>query len=163
MGFASDNINWRNWMLTAAHELEGKYDGLPYRGGAGFSSEDILAGLPLENLLQFLAVRVAAERCFDAHHLIALTFTPDDKSFVLELRRGVLQVHASPAEAVLERVSGALTLTRQAFIALGRGTPIMELAAQASVRMTRGDTETLAQLLACLDPQPAHPAKLASR
>ena len=163
MGFASDNINWRNWMLTAAHELEGKYDALPYRGGAGFSSEDILAGLPLENLLQFLAVRVAAERCFDAHHLIALTFTPDGKTFVLELRRGVLQVHSSPAEAVLERVSGALTLTRQAFIALGRGTPFMELAAQASVRVTQGDAETLAQFFACLDPQPTHPPKLASR
>ncbi len=173
MGFASDNVNWRNWMLTAAHELEGKYDTLPYRGGAGFSSEDILAGLPLENLLQFLAVRVAAERCFDAHHLIALTFTPDDKRFVLELRRGVLQVHAISAAAdgaaasvpnpLQEHVSAALSLTRQAFIALGRGSPFTELAAQGSVRVTRGNAEALAQFFACLDAQPAHPPKLASR
>ena len=168
MGFASDNINWRNWMLSAARELEGKYDALPYRGGAGFSSEDILAELPLENLLQFLCVRVAPERCMDAHHIIALTFTlndktPDDKTFVLELRRGVLQVHASPSQALLERVSAELTLSRAAFIALGRGTPFMELAAKGDVRVVRGAAQSLAAFFLCLDAQPKHPPKLASR
>ena len=150
-------------MLSAARELEGKYDALPYRGGAGFASEDILAELPLENLLQFLCVRVAAERCMDAHHIIALTFTPDQKTFVLELRRGVLQVHASTGEALLSTVSAELTLTRQAFIVLGRGTPFMELAAKGDVRITRGAPQALADFFRCLDPQPKHPPKLASR
>ena len=163
MGFASDNVNWRNWMLTAAHELEGKYEQLPYRGGAGFASEDILAGLPLDSLLQFLAVRVAAERCIDAHHIIALHFTPDQTTFVLELRRGVLQVHASAGEALLEQVSATLSLTRAAFIALGRGTPFMELAAQGAVQVTQGTPQALAEFFLCLDPQPKHPPKLASR
>ena len=174
-GFASDNINWRNWMLTAARELEGAYDKLPYRGGAGFASEDILAALPLENLLQFLTVRVAAERCFDAHHIIALHFTPDQKTYVLELRRGVLQIHPSPAglsgdcsaarvsSALLERVLATLSLTRAAFIALGRGTPFMELAAQGAVSVTSGQPQALAEFFLCLDPQPKHPPKLASR
>ena len=195
MGFASDNVNWRNWMLTAAHELEGKYEQLPYRGGAGFASEDILAGLPLDSLLQFLAVRVAAERCIDAHHIIALHFTPDQTTFVLELRRGVMQVHApaagssgdcaaasvpsgdcaaasvpsgdcaaaSVSTALLERVSATLSLTRAAFIALGRGTPFMELAAQGAVQVTHGKAQALADFFLCLDPQPKHPPKLASR
>ena len=163
MGYASDNVNWRNWMLTAAHELEGKYEQMPYRGGAGFSSEDILAGLPLGSLLQFLAVRVAAERCIDAHHVIALHFTPDQITYVLELRRGVLQVHAQAEEALLERVSATLSLTRQAFIALGRGTPFTELAAQRAVSVTSGQPQALAEFFLCLDPQPKHPPKLASR
>ena len=162
-GFASDNINWRNWMLTAARELEGAYDALPYRGGAGFASEDILAALPLENLLQFLTVRVAAERCLDLHLLIALHFTPDQTTYLLELRRGVLQIHASPQEALLERVSARLSLTRAAFIALGRGTPLMELAAQGAVSVTSGKPQALAEFFLCLDPQPKHPPKLASR
>ena len=173
MGLASDNINWRNWMLSAARELEGKYDALPNRGGAGFASEDILAELPLENLLQFLCVRVAPERCMDAHHLISLCFTPDKKTFVLELRRGVLQVHAlaaagdrgaaSVSAALLERVSAELTLTRAAFIALGRGTPFAELATNGDVRIKRGNAQALANFFLCLDPQPKHPPKLASR
>ncbi len=174
-GFASDNINWRNWMLTAARELEGAYDALPYRGGAGFASEDILAALPLENLLQFLTVRVAAEKCFDAHHLIGLHFTPDQTTYVLELRHGVMQIHASTAglpgdrraasvsSALLERVSATLSLTRAALIALGRGTPFMELAAQGAVSVTSGKPQALAEFFLCLDPQPKHPPKLASR
>ena len=163
LGFASDNINWRNWMLTAARELEGKYDQLPYRGGAGFSSEDILAGLPLESLLEFLAVRVAAERCLDQQHLIEITFTPDAKTFVLELRRGILQVHAEPAAALRARAGAALEITRHGFIAIGRGKPLTEIAAQGIARIVRGTPDALAAFFACLEAPPQHPAKLASR
>lgn len=163
MGFESDNINWRNWMLTAARELEGKYDNLPYRGGAGFSSEDILAGLPLDSLLQFLAVRVAAERCLDQHHVIEITFMPDAKSFVLELRRGILQVHAEPNAAIKSRAGVALEITRKGFIAIGRGTPFAELASSGAASISRGAPQALAAFFACLEAPPKHPAKLASR
>ena len=136
---------------------------------------DELAALPLENLLQFLTVRVAAEKCFDAHHLIALHFTPDQKTYVLELRHGVMQIHASTAglsgdrraasvsSALPERVSATLSLTRAALIALGRGTPFIELAAQGTVSVTSGKPQALAEFFLCLDPQPKHPPKLASR
>ncbi len=163
MGFASDNINWRNWMLTAAHELEGKYDDLPYRGGAGFAAADILAGLPLENLLQFLAVRVAAERCFDAQHVIDITFAPEARAFVLEIRRGVLQVHAAPAAALRARAAAAIEITRAGFIGLGRGVKFAELAAQGAARITSGTPAALAAFFACLEAPPLHPPKLASR
>ena len=196
-GFASDNINWRNWMLTAARELEGKYDDLPYRGGAGFAAADILASLPLENLLQFLAVRVAAERCLDQHHIIAIGFVPDATDnalpgaaneaekkvpgaatskatstgattsavthFVLELRRGVLQVHATHSSALGARAGVAIEITRAGFIALGRGVKFGELAAQGTAKITSGAPAALAAFFDCLEASPQHPPKLASR
>jgi alkyl sulfatase BDS1-like metallo-beta-lactamase superfamily hydrolase len=61
LGYASNNINWRNWYLTAARELRGAYDAfiVGQGGGGALASPDILGSLSPAHLLGLLAVRVA--------------------------------------------------------------------------------------------------------
>ena len=144
LGYAAQNINWRNWYLTAARELRGAYDTLMLGqgGGGALASPDILNSLSATHLLSLLAVRVAAERCFDAHHWLRFDITVANgtvQNVTLELRRGVLQIHAHTVAAM------------------------PELLVQGQITVTQGTMADVAALFACFEPHATSLPKLASR
>jgi alkyl sulfatase BDS1-like metallo-beta-lactamase superfamily hydrolase len=93
LGYLTENTNWRNWYLTAARELERAYEALPFAGSSSLASGDVLRAQPLRNVFQRFSVCIDPARCADLHVTLAFRITDRQETYVLELRRGILQVH----------------------------------------------------------------------
>jgi alkyl sulfatase BDS1-like metallo-beta-lactamase superfamily hydrolase len=169
LGYASDNINWRNWYLTAARELRDTYDAfiVGQGGGGALASPDILGSLSPAHLLSLLAVRVAAERCMDAHHWMRFDVTvasAEVQPVTLELRRGVLQIH-SAIVVTMPATAPVLALSKASLMALLKGGAAVmpELLMQGEVKVTQGTLAGVAALFGCFEPRATSLPKLASR
>lgn len=166
LGVRTTNINWRNWYLTAARELQGAYD-QPLKPGSGgaLASPDMLAAIPLERLLESFTVRVSAERCFDVHSALALVIDDGGRTrhFALELRRGVLQIHADlPSLPDWPMLAGTLAMTRRTVTEIPRqGLPALMQSGAIAIRS--GTPQTIAGFFGWFDPRPTTLPKLASR
>lgn len=125
LGFASMNINWRNWYLVAAHELDGSLDSaaIAVRARANFGSPDTIAALPARVWVEGLTTRLKAEDTLDVQTAIAFRFPDTREEYGLEIRRGIAQFddHAPPApdigialdKRVLDQmIAGRMTLVR---------------------------------------------------
>ena len=95
LGYASLNINWRNWYLMSAMELEGNLNGAALMAALArtFASPDLISTLPAAVTLQGLTMRLMAEDTLDVHMTMAFHFTDTGDAHALEIRRGVCQFH----------------------------------------------------------------------
>ncbi|WP_271103215.1 alkyl/aryl-sulfatase [Pseudomonas tohonis] len=98
LGYASMNINWRNWYLMSAMELEGKLDGdaaLQMSQGLrnAFLSPDMLKNLPARIFLQNWVTRIDPEKSSDVNLTLGFVFPDIGEEWALEVRRGVAQLH----------------------------------------------------------------------
>ncbi|AYC33944.1 MBL fold metallo-hydrolase [Pseudomonas cavernae] len=98
LGYANMNINWRNWYLTSATELEGKLDGdKALKAGqamrAMFLSPDMLKNLPVREFLQNWVTRVDPDKANDVNLTLGFSFPDIQEDWALEVRRGVVQLH----------------------------------------------------------------------
>lgn len=103
MGYASININWRNWYLTSAMELEG---GLDERLAAVdmqavFLPPDIVAALPTGAILRSMTSRLKAEDALNTKETLAIKIKDErPAAFGLEIDRGVCRfIEGLPASA----------------------------------------------------------------
>lgn len=171
LGFATENINWRNWYLTGARELEGRYESrpVPNASGGALATPDILRAIPPRQLLEMLSVRVAAERCFEEHRFLRFRLTDLAQTLRLELRRGVLQIHdctaataSSAATPVLEPCL-ALKSSALAKLLLGGVAAFAQLMAEGQVQLEAGSLQDLAAFFSFFDPRPQRLPQLATR
>jgi alkyl sulfatase BDS1-like metallo-beta-lactamase superfamily hydrolase len=162
LGYRTVNINWRNWYLTAARELQGKYKSLAI-GGNTMAAPDILAALPFSQLFETLVVRVKAEACFDEHRWMHFDVL-NASTFSLELRRGVLQVHERTLSQAVE-TGPCLTLSNKSLVQLfSQGVAAMpEYLSNGSVVLSKGTAVDLVTFFSFFDPKPTHLPELASR
>ncbi|MNQ28202.1 ribonuclease Z [compost metagenome] len=98
LGYASMNINWRNWYLMSAMELEGKLDGeaaLQLSQGLrdAFLSSDMLKNLPARIFLQNWVTRIDPDKSADVNLTLGFVFPDIKEEWALEVRRGVAQLH----------------------------------------------------------------------
>jgi alkyl sulfatase BDS1-like metallo-beta-lactamase superfamily hydrolase len=113
LAYAQTNINWRNWYLTSALELEGNLD----RGRLmSFSAPDLVAAYPSEALLGGFRFRVNADKLVADGYRGALTVRVDDGSeHLLVLRNGLLSMsepsEVQSATSISISRAGLLTLT----------------------------------------------------
>jgi alkyl sulfatase BDS1-like metallo-beta-lactamase superfamily hydrolase len=125
LGYASININWRNWYLASAHELDGTLDtaAVTARARTNFGSPETIAALPARVWVEGLKTRLKAEETRNVHATMAFGFPDVKEEYGLEVRRGVAQFDESaPAKAdvaisldkrVLDQIiAGRLTLVR---------------------------------------------------
>jgi len=102
LGYTRTNINWRNWYLTSAKELDGTID---FSKRLDIVAPDLLRTFPTSELLNGLRFRLKAENTLDVHMTFGIQLPDVDESFGLEIRRGVAQFHESipeNADIVLE-------------------------------------------------------------
>jgi alkyl sulfatase BDS1-like metallo-beta-lactamase superfamily hydrolase len=99
------NINWRNWTLTAVAELEGEVD---ISKGFSFTSPDVIQSFPSNVMLPMITTRIDVEKSINTNLTLGITFTDENKSFALEIRRGVVQFH----ESLPDNLDVAITSTR---------------------------------------------------
>jgi alkyl sulfatase BDS1-like metallo-beta-lactamase superfamily hydrolase len=162
LGYRTSNINWRNWYLTAARELQGKYKSLKV-GANTMAAPDILAALPTVQLFDLLAVRVKAEACFEEHRWMHF-FLSDEKVITLELRRGILQIHERKPAHAIENGPCLQMNTKTLAQLFSQGIATMpELIANGSVTISKGTALDLMSFFAFFDPKPTHLPELASR
>ncbi|MGB4072518.1 alkyl/aryl-sulfatase [Pseudomonas sp.] len=108
LGYASMNINWRNWYLTSAMELEGTLDeaaALKLGKGArdAFLSADMLKNLPARIFLQNWITRVDPDKANDVELTLGFSFPDINEQWALEIRRGVVELHKGiPAGTTLK-------------------------------------------------------------
>ena len=98
LGYASMNVNWRNWYLTSAMELEGKLDGKDVQAMAlqmrsAFLSPDMLKTFPPRIFLQNWITRVDPVKANDVQLTLGFEFPDIGEQWALEVRRGVVQLH----------------------------------------------------------------------
>ena len=88
LAFAEPNINWRNWYLTSAAELDGTID---RSLKVNLSAPDILATYTEAQLVAAMRFNLNAERTADDHYTVAFKF--GDKVHAMEVRRSVAEFH----------------------------------------------------------------------
>ena len=147
LGFGSENGTWRNAFLAGATELRSGNFGTPVTASA-----DILNALSVSQVFDSIAVRVDGPRAWDEHVVIAWRISDEDRTYLTELRHGVLNhraVESVPAGATVFTLArldliGLVTGTLDPIAALGDGTVVVD-----------GDVGVLAQLVGVLaEPDP---------
>jgi len=98
LGYASMNINWRNWYLMSAMELEGQFAGGKVQQMAQsirsvFLSADMLKAFPAKIFLQNWITRVDPDKASDVQLTLGFSFPDIGEEWALEVRRGVVQLH----------------------------------------------------------------------
>jgi len=87
---AQVNINWRNWGLNAAAELEGTRD---FSNLISFASVDVLTALPSKQILDMMTATLIAENTLDIQSTMVYNFADTKESFSIEIRNGIAQLH----------------------------------------------------------------------
>ena len=88
LGYSESNINWRNWYLTSAAELDGTLD---RSLKVDLNAPDILDTYTEAQLVAAMRFNLNAERTADEHYTVAFRF--GEKVHALEIRRGVAEFH----------------------------------------------------------------------
>lgn len=161
LGYRTENINWRNWYLTAANELERAYDQIPFVGARSMASPDILRAQPLVNLFQRFCVAVDPQRSLHLHTTLAFRLTDREETYALELRRGVVQIHRELRSA--PQLQLAMT-TPTLYSILADVAGQLEAGIQSgSIALERGDPEQLRGFFTCFDRPAQRMPALAAR
>ena len=89
LGYRESNINWRNWYLTSAEELDGTID---RSLKVDLSAPDILDTYTEAQLVAAMRFNLNAERTADEHYTVGFRF--GDTLHAMEIRRSVAEFHA---------------------------------------------------------------------
>ncbi len=88
LGYAESNINWRNWYLTSAEELDGTID---RSLKVNLNAPDIMDTYSEGQLVAAMRFNLNAERSVNEHYTVAFDF--DHTAHAIEIRRGVAEFH----------------------------------------------------------------------
>lgn len=149
LGYAQININWRNWYLTSAMELEGKLVPLQALNVLAqvFSSPDIVSEWPGDFLVQGMTTRLKAEETHDMNLTGGIHFTDVDEAYGIEIRRGVAQMHSD----VPDNAAFTLSMPRLVMIGIGAGRLSLEDALASGQASLEGDLETVKLFMSKFD------------
>lgn len=141
LGYQSEAATWRNAYLVAARELR---QGISLNSAAR-QGPDVVRGLPLELLFDFISIRLNHRKTDGLKASIKLVFTDLNETWALELSNSVLN---NTKGRVLKNPDVTLTLTRPAFLALLlQGKPLAELIQAGQIKL-EGEPKALGVVFA---------------
>lgn len=105
LGYQAESGPWRNFYLSGAKELR---DGVKKIATPNTASPDVARAMSLEQIFDFLAIRLNGERAAGKDITLNLKFTDTKQNYTLKLKNGVLNSFAKPAE----KPDATYTLTR---------------------------------------------------
>jgi alkyl sulfatase BDS1-like metallo-beta-lactamase superfamily hydrolase len=142
LGYADPNINWRNWYLTSAEELDGTID---RSLKVDLSAPDILATYTPGQLLAAMRFNLNAERTADEHYTVAFRF--GDHLHAIEIRRSVAEFH--------DRYSGepavTIALTKDLLLGVLMGEVDFADATEEGLITVSGDASVVPKFFASFD------------
>ncbi|MCZ6835660.1 MAG: MBL fold metallo-hydrolase, partial [Planctomycetota bacterium] len=107
LGYAESNINWRNWYLTSAMELDGTID---RSLKSNLNAPDILDTYTVGQLVAAMRFNLNAQRTAEEHYTVAFRF--GDTVHAIEIRRSVAQFH----EDYQGNAAVTISLTKDLFL-----------------------------------------------
>jgi len=108
LAYKTENTNWRNWYITSARELDGSLNKVAAAAVmSSLAAPDILKALPISKFFESMTVRLDPVKSADAQVTMAFRFTDTGKTYAVEVRRGIAQVH----ETMPPKVDATLILT----------------------------------------------------
>ena len=139
--YTQTNINWRNWSLTAAAELEGKVD---LTKGFNFTSADVIKAFTTDKLLEMITTRIDSEKSIDVKLTMGFDLKDTNEKYALEIRRGVVQLHNRIPEKtdftlIVKRdhlnrmLMGDIPITGEMMTAIEGGDPAPRVAIMAAI------------------------------
>lgn len=153
LGYASMNINWRNWYLTSAMELEGQLRVAELAAGMKkpFMSVTMMQNFPPLVWLNGMALHLDADKAEDTELTIGFEFSDINVRHAIEIRRGVAQVYEQVPEGL--PVNATLVLEK-AFLdrILAGETGLLKGIASGDVSL-QGSKLDVVSFLAVLDPE----------
>jgi len=162
LGLAQMNINWRNWYLVSAHELDGTLNPAVLLAGAriNFGSPDTIAALPARAWVAGHATRLKAEQTLDVSTSAAFHFTDTKEDCGLEIRRGIAQFdEQAPKHADL-----AIEMEKRALDRMLLGQTTMSGAMDAGeIRLTSGTKSQALQFFSYFEAPFSDPIALTVR
>lgn len=105
LGYQAESGPWRNFYLAGAKELR---DGVTKVATPNTASPDIVRAMALDQLFDYLAVRLDGERAAGKEITINFKFTDPKVEYALKLKNGVLNYRTKLAD----KSDAAFTLTR---------------------------------------------------
>jgi alkyl sulfatase BDS1-like metallo-beta-lactamase superfamily hydrolase len=145
LAYQSESATWRNAYLQGAMELR---HGLPRMGARAPVRPDIVMALPVEQVFDYMAVRLDAEKADGRRCVINWHITDTSEMYALTLENAALTYvqnhHASDAAA-------SVSLARNALIALMLGQMTLANAIAKNQASLTGDASAITDLLALLD------------
>ncbi len=161
LGYASMNINWRNWYLTSAKELEGDLDtaAITRKISSMMMPPDMVTEMPAETAIQGWATRLKSEEALDAQLSMTFKFVDINQSYALTIRNGICQFDKKPVrESDLQ-----LSLTKAVFDKIQLRQSTIEQAVTAGDIILKGDRRTLAKFIGYFEEAGSTPISLTIR
>lgn len=96
LGYLAENATWRNWYLTCALQLEGAFDAIAKQAGpnGGFPSfSKTIVELPTASMFDSYKAKLNGPACATVHASLKCVIDETKETFILEIRRGVLEIH----------------------------------------------------------------------
>ena len=161
LGLAQKNTNWRNWYLASAHELDGTLDMAAVLGRArtNFGAPETIAALPARVWVEGLTTRLEAEKTFDVHTAMSMSFPDTKESYRVEVRRGVAQFSNRT-----EDVDLAIEIAKKDLdqIVLGRSTIVRSLNS-GQMKVMKGARADVLAFFGYFEPASSDPIALTVR
>ncbi|OCH23489.1 alkyl sulfatase dimerization domain-containing protein [Aliivibrio sp. 1S128] len=108
------NINWRNWGLNAAAELEGTRD---FSNMISFASVDVLTALPSKQIFDMMTSTLIAEETLNVEMALTYNFSDTNESFTIEIRNGIAQLHNTALDNADVQINTSRKVLNQILIA----------------------------------------------
>ncbi len=145
LGYQAESGQWRNFYLTAASELR---NGVMVGGTTRTLSPDMISGLSLENLFDYLAVRLNGPAAAGLDTKINFQFEETGDNVLVSVVNSVLH-HSASRPSPDADVS--VVLTRDGLIAMAMlGRPVNSLVESGAIKVD-GDVAALQEMLSLLD------------
>jgi alkyl sulfatase BDS1-like metallo-beta-lactamase superfamily hydrolase len=142
LGYVESNINWRNWYLTSAEELDGTID---RSLKVNLSSPDILNSYTEGQLVAAMRFNLNAEKTADEHYTVAFKF--GNKVHALEIRRSVAEYH----DEFKGEPAVTISLTKDLFLGLITNKVNFADANKKGLITVSGDTNIVSKFFASFD------------
>jgi alkyl sulfatase BDS1-like metallo-beta-lactamase superfamily hydrolase len=144
MGYAAENATWRNFYLSGAQELR---SGVKKNLSISTASPDVIAAMPTESFLDYLAIRLDGPRAADQCFSIYLDLPDRKERYLLQVKNGVLNYFPNS----YQKADATVKMDRSTFNQIiMRQLTIKDAEEQKKLKIT-GNREMLENLLSLFD------------
>jgi len=114
LGYQATSINWRNWYITAARELDETLNLGLLDAGSTLQAPDFMASLPPDKLIEGMTVKLDSVKSEQATMIVGFCIQKKSRDldhctgdclnfYALEIRRGVAEMH-TPTDTQVEEL-----------------------------------------------------------
>lgn len=145
LGYMAESGTWRNFYLTGASELR---NGMQKLKVPTSDSADLRGAVPMEQLFDYLAIKVNPEKAEGKEFAINFNFTDLNEKYVLALTNSVLN---TTKDKNIEDANLTLTISKPLFLGVVAGKVSLEEQIKAGNAKLEGNAEVLGQLVGMID------------